>query len=46
MGFIIAHNNEINDIVDKIKFYKKNINKLNISKVVMNLHAKSLMKIM
>ena len=29
----IAHNNEINDIVDKIKFYKKNINKLeNISK--------------
>tara|TARA_Y100000389_G_C17459418_1_gene520564 strand:- start:1245 stop:2420 length:1176 start_codon:yes stop_codon:yes gene_type:complete len=29
----IAHNNDINDIVDKIKFYKKNINKLeNISK--------------
>lgn len=26
----IAHNNELNDIIDKIKFYQKNINKLEI----------------
>tara|TARA_B100000945_G_C20309738_1_gene562238 strand:- start:735 stop:1040 length:306 start_codon:yes stop_codon:yes gene_type:complete len=26
----IAHNNELNDIIDKIKFYQKNMNKLEI----------------